>query len=86
VSGGEPCEVQDNVRGEPTTTVTIDDDGGSIIGATVQRNERWVNGVHIKWLTSSTKVYTHSHGLFYHWTVHHDTWVNTFFISSECFT
>ena len=35
VSGGEPREVQDNVRGEPTTTVTVDDDGGSIIGAAV---------------------------------------------------
>jgi len=35
VSGGEPCEVQDNVRVEPTTTVTVDDDGGSIIGAAV---------------------------------------------------
>jgi len=33
VSGGEPREVQDNVRGEPTTTVTVDDDGGSIFGA-----------------------------------------------------
>jgi len=35
VSGGEPREVHDNVRGEPTTTVTVDDDGGSINGAAV---------------------------------------------------
>jgi len=40
VSGGDPCEVQDNVRGSPTKTVTIDDDGGSITGAAVQRDER----------------------------------------------
>ena len=33
VSGGEPREVQDNVRGEPTTIVTVDGDGESIIGA-----------------------------------------------------
>ena len=39
VSGGEPCEVQDNVRESPTTTVTLDDDGGSIIGAAVYRDE-----------------------------------------------
>ena len=35
MSGGEPREVQDNVRELPTTTVTLDDDGGSIIGAAV---------------------------------------------------
>jgi len=35
VSGGEPREVQDNVMESPTTTVTLDDDGGSIIGAAV---------------------------------------------------
>ena len=35
VSGGEPSEVQDNVREEPTLTVTIDDDGVSITGAAV---------------------------------------------------
>ena len=35
VSGGESREIQDNVRGEPTGTVTVDDDGGSIIGAAV---------------------------------------------------
>ena len=33
MSGGEPCEVQDNVRELPTATVTVDDNGGSIIGA-----------------------------------------------------
>ena len=33
VSGGEPREVQDNVRGEPLATVTVDDDGVSITGA-----------------------------------------------------
>ena len=35
VSGGEPCEVQDNVREEPIVTVTADDDGVSITGAAV---------------------------------------------------
>ena len=36
VSGGEPCEVQDNVREEPTTAVTSDDDNVSFIaGAAV---------------------------------------------------
>ena len=35
VSGGEPHEVQDNVRGSPTLTVTVDDDGVSITGAAV---------------------------------------------------
>ena len=32
VSGGEPREVQDNVWEEPKSTVTVDDDGGSITG------------------------------------------------------
>ena len=35
VSGGEPRDVQDNVREEPIVTVTVDDDGVSIIGAAV---------------------------------------------------
>jgi len=35
VSGGEPCEVQDIVRGEPTVTVIVDDDGVTITGAAV---------------------------------------------------
>ena len=35
VSGGEPREVQDNVREEPIVTVTVDDDGVSITGAAV---------------------------------------------------
>ena len=35
VSGGEPCEVQDNVRGSPTLTVIVDDDGVSITGGAV---------------------------------------------------
>ena len=35
VSGGEPREVQDNVRASPTLTVTVDDDGVSITGAAV---------------------------------------------------
>ena len=35
VSGGEPREVQDNVREESTATVTVDDDGISIAGAAV---------------------------------------------------
>ena len=34
VSGGEPCEVQDNVRGEPPATIMVDD-GGSMSGAAV---------------------------------------------------
>ena len=33
VSGGEPCEVQNNVREELTLTDTLDDDGVSITGA-----------------------------------------------------
>ena len=35
VSGGEPREVQDNVREEPIVTVTVDDDGVSVTGAAV---------------------------------------------------
>ena len=35
VSGGEPREVQDNVSGEPAASVSVDDDGGSIVGAAV---------------------------------------------------
>ena len=35
VSGGEPLEVQDNVRGLLALTVTVDDDGVSIIGGAV---------------------------------------------------
>ena len=35
VSGGEPHEVQDNVREEPIVTVTVDDDRVSITGAAV---------------------------------------------------
>ena len=35
VSGGDLREVQDNVRGSPTLTVTVDGDGVSVIGATV---------------------------------------------------
>ena len=35
VSGGEPREVQDNVRGEPTSIDKEDNDEGSIIGAAV---------------------------------------------------
>jgi len=42
VSGGEPREVQDNLREEPTSTVKVDDEGRSIIGAAVQRDERWL--------------------------------------------
>ena len=34
-SGGEPREVQDNVRGSPILTITVDDDGVSITGAAV---------------------------------------------------
>ena len=33
--GGEPREVQDNMREEPTVVATVDDGGGSIIGAAV---------------------------------------------------
>ena len=39
VSGGEPCEVQNNVREEPFT-ITLDDDGVSITGAAVWRDDR----------------------------------------------
>ena len=35
VSGGEPLEVQDNVRGLLALTVTVDDDGVSITGGAV---------------------------------------------------
>ena len=35
VSGGEPREIQHNVREEPTSTFTVDDDGVSITGAAV---------------------------------------------------
>ena len=35
MSGGEPREVQDNVKELPTATVTLDDEGGSIIGTAV---------------------------------------------------
>ena len=35
VSGGEPLEVQDNVREKPTTLVTLDDNGVSITGIAV---------------------------------------------------
>ena len=38
VSGGEPLEVQDNVRDEPTATVLVDNDGVSIIGGAMQRD------------------------------------------------
>ena len=38
VSGGEPCEVQFNVRGVPTKTVMVDDDDGSVIvGAAIYK-------------------------------------------------
>ena len=35
VSGGEPLEVQDNVREELALTVTVGDDGVSITGVAV---------------------------------------------------
>ena len=35
MSGGEPLEVQFNVRLEPIKSVTVDSDGGSITGAAV---------------------------------------------------
>jgi len=38
VSGGEPREVQDNVRELRTATFTVDDDGGSITGAAEYRD------------------------------------------------
>ena len=37
VSGGEPREVQDNVKEELLVTVIVDDDGVSITGAAVWR-------------------------------------------------
>ena len=36
-SGGEPREVQDNVRETRTGTFTVDDDGRSITGAAVYK-------------------------------------------------
>ena len=37
MSGGEPCEVQFNVRGDPTSTVTVEDDNAVfIIGIAVR--------------------------------------------------
>ena len=39
VSGGDPREVQDNVRGSPGFTVTVNDDGVSITGAAVLRDK-----------------------------------------------
>ena len=35
VSGGEPLEVQDNVREELIAAVTVDDDGLSITGVAI---------------------------------------------------
>ena len=35
VSGGEPREVQDNVREEPIVAATVDDDGVSITGVAI---------------------------------------------------
>ena len=37
VSGGEPCEVQFNVRGDPTEIIMVDDDddGLLMVGAAV---------------------------------------------------
>ena len=45
VSGGEFCEVQDNVREEPTPTVTVDEDvdGVLITGAAVWTDETWLS-------------------------------------------
>ena len=39
MSGGEPCEVQFNVRGEPTKTVMVDDDddGSVMVGAAIYK-------------------------------------------------
>ena len=42
VSGGEPREVQFKLMEEPGGTVTVDDDGVSITGAAVWRDERWL--------------------------------------------
>ena len=42
-SGGEFREVQDNVREDPTLTVTVDDDRVSITGAAVQKGETWLS-------------------------------------------
>ena len=48
VSGGEPREVQNNVREEPTLTVTVDDDGVSITGRSVLTDETWLSdGIYI---------------------------------------
>ena len=40
VSGGEFREVQFKLREEPGRTVTVDDDGVSITGAAMSRDER----------------------------------------------
>ena len=37
VSGGEPRDIQDNVRGSPRLTIITDDDGVSITGAAIYR-------------------------------------------------
>ena len=68
VSGGEFCEVHDNMREEPALTVTVDDDGVSIIGAAVYRDESWLSDHKYKTseLTSSIKVYMKSNRLVYH--------------------
>ena len=44
VSGGEPREVQVNVRVSPTLTVIVFGDIGSITGAAVYTDERWLSG------------------------------------------
>ena len=66
VSGGEPCEVQDNVRREPVTTATVDCDGGSMSGAAVETMNNKVMVIHIKLFTSSAEINSHPHGLFHH--------------------
>ena len=42
VSGVEPCEVHDKVR-VPSIATNIGDDGVSITGAAVYRDERWLS-------------------------------------------
>ena len=41
MSGGEPREVQDNLKGELAGIVIVDDDGASTTGAAVNV-ERWM--------------------------------------------
>ena len=51
MSGGEFCDVQNNVRGEPTSTVSADDD-----------NVAFITGAAVK----ETQMLNHNKLMFYH--------------------